>query len=126
MSVRGAAVTAVAWTCQTVAPSTDQIILLGLKKSGVQVAGQAVPITKEVTSGVVRPGGKEVARIADKYSDDATRGKVQVRFAPAFPSTSGGARCMGAAFVLVLWQGWSLDTVAVQGMARDSQNELCL
>ena len=52
---------------------------LGLKISGVQVAGQAVPITKEVTSGVVRPGGKEVARIADKYSDDATRDKVQVR-----------------------------------------------
>ena len=51
-----------------------------LEKSGVQVAGQAVPITKEVTSGVVRPGGKEVARIADKYSDDATRDKVQVRY----------------------------------------------
>ena len=46
-----------------------------------QVAGQAVPLTKEVTSGIVRPGGKEVARVADKYSDDATRDKVQVRHA---------------------------------------------
>ncbi len=44
----------------------------------VQVAGQAVPLTKEVTGGIVRPGGKEVARVADKYSDDATRDKVQV------------------------------------------------
>ena len=44
----------------------------------MQVAGQAVPLTKEVTGGIVRPGGKEVARIADKYSDDATRDKVQV------------------------------------------------
>ena len=44
-----------------------------------QVAGQAVPLTKEVTHGIVRPGGKEVSRIADKYSDDASRDKVQVR-----------------------------------------------
>ena len=44
----------------------------------MQLAGQAVPLTKEVTGGIVRPGGKEVARIADKYSDDATRDKVQV------------------------------------------------
>ncbi len=44
----------------------------------MQVASQAVPLTKEVTGGIVRPGGKEVARIADKYSDDATRDKVQV------------------------------------------------
>ena len=72
------------YDCQAVPPSSDQIILLGRKKSGMQVAGQAVPITKEVTSGVVRPGGKEVARIADKYSDDATRGKVQVRICQPF------------------------------------------
>ena len=38
-----------------------------------------MPLTKEVTDGIVRPGGKEVSRIADKYSDDATRNKVQVR-----------------------------------------------
>ena len=54
-----------------------------------QVAGQAVPLTKEVTSGIVRPGGKEVARIADKYSDDASRDKVQVSQGTlhAFPCT---------------------------------------
>lgn len=99
--------TAVAWTCQTVAPSTDQIILLGLKKSGVQVAGQAVPITKEVTSGVVRPGGKEVSRIADKYSDDATRGKVQVRLRQPFlhlwwGETHGCCRCFGFVAEMVI------------------------
>ena len=44
----------------------------------VQVAGQAVPITKEATGGIVRPGGKEVSRMADKYSDDATKDRVQV------------------------------------------------
>ena len=38
-----------------------------------------MPLTKEVTHGIVRPGGKEVSRIADKYSDDASRDKVQVR-----------------------------------------------
>lgn len=45
----------------------------------MQVAGQAVPITKEATGGIVRPGGKEASRIADKYSDDATKDRVQVR-----------------------------------------------
>ena len=54
----------------------------------MQVAGQAVPITKEATGGIVRPGGKEVSRIADKYSDDATKDRVQVR-ASAAPLGTG-------------------------------------
>ena len=45
-----------------------------------------MPITKEATGGIVRPGGKEVSRIADKYSDDATKDRVQVR--PPKPSLS--------------------------------------
>ena len=53
----------------------------------LQLAGQAVPLTKEVTGGIVRPGGKEVSRIADKYSDNATRDKVKVRRSSHVSST---------------------------------------
>ena len=88
-----------------------------LEKSGVQVAGQAVPITKEVTSGVVRPGGKEVARIADKYSDDATRDKVQVRYCQYCWSPLVGKDALMLPSVLVFRQKMSLKLVAVQVMA---------
>lgn len=44
----------------------------------MQVASQAEPIAHDVTKGVIKPGARQVAKTADKYSDDATREKVQV------------------------------------------------
>ncbi len=61
-------------SCAAISEALDALTAASL----LQVAGQAVPITKEATGGIVRPGGKEVSRIADKYSDDATKARVQV------------------------------------------------
>jgi hypothetical protein len=41
-----------------------------------QVASQAHPVAKEVTDGVVRPGGKAVAAAAGEIASDETHAKV--------------------------------------------------
>ena len=44
--------------------------------AAAQVADQAVPVTKEVTDGVVRPAGKAVGEAAAELGKDENRAKV--------------------------------------------------
>ena len=69
-----------------------------------------MPLTKEVTHGIVRPGGKEVSRIADKYSDDASRDKVQVRL---HISTKVLSRCHSCSALIYLSVWMSIFCSAV-------------